>query len=179
MGNLFATMVGALIGILIALEINRQQEETQDRKEAEVRENEEQNRKSKILKLLKGELEYNRQLLSERQSSKGDEKTRNVSLPKLKDELWNAFSDGGELQWVKDLQLLDFIATAYYHIRTIIFLEDKYFEAVHYPGMVVKQEKYPKDYILGYLTSLDPDVLKHIEVALGEIEKSLGTFRKV
>jgi len=173
MGNLFATMVGALIGILIALEINRQQQETQERKEAEFQEQEENDHKAKILKLVKSELEYNRNSLTERQPKKEGESQRKVLLPRLKDELWNAFSDGGELQWIKDLQLLDFISTAYYHVRTIIFLEEKYFEAVHYPGMVVQQNKYPKDYILGYLATTDPEVLKHIEEALGEIDRSL------
>ena len=45
MGNWFATMIGALIGILIALEINRLQQDIQEKKERALREIEERERK--------------------------------------------------------------------------------------------------------------------------------------
>jgi hypothetical protein len=173
MGNWFATMIGALIGILFALEINRVQQAAQEKKECDLREKEERDRKVKILALIKKELDYNRTALLARQPNKEEGAKRVVLVNRLKDELWNAFSDGGELQWIKDVQLLDFIATAYYHVRAIIFLEEKYFEATHFPGMQVQKEKYPKDYILEYLTATDPEVLKHIEEALQEIDKGL------
>ena len=176
MGNWFATMIGALIGILIALEINRLQQDIQEKKERALREIEERERKAKVLGLIKKELDYNRTALSARQPNKEGETKRIVLVNRLKDELWKAFSDGGELQWIKDVKLLDFISTAYYHVRTIIFLEEKYFEATHFPGMQVQQTKYPKDYILEYLSATDPEVLKHIDETLGEIDKSLSTL---
>jgi hypothetical protein len=173
MGNWFATMVGVAVGIPIALEINRRQQAAQENKEREVQEQEETVHKAKILKLVGKELEYNRVALLARQPNKESEAQRKVSVNRLKDELWNAFSDGGELQWVKDLELLDYVSTAYYHIRTIIYLEERYFEATHFPGLQARQEKYPKDYILEYLTQTDSAVIASIEKALEEIGRSL------
>ncbi len=175
MGNLFATMVGAIIGIMIALEINRFQKEAQEQSESVSQEKEERFHKAKVLKLVKSELEYNRTSLLERQP-KEDKAKRSVFVSRLKDELWNAFSDGGELQWIKDLELLDYVSTAYYHIRTIIFLEEKYFEATHFPGVTIAQSEYPKDRILNYLTATDPEVLEHIGRALKEIDESLSAL---
>ncbi len=174
MGNWFATMIGAIFAILIALEINKKQQETQERNEHAALEKEERDHKAKILKLLKIELEYNHTSLINRQPKKKGETKRKVFVNRLKDELWNSFSDGGELQWIKDLELLDFLSTAYYHIRTIIFLEEKYFDATHFPGLIVTQDKYPKDNILEYLTKTDPAVLEHVAHALDEIDKSLS-----
>jgi len=34
----------------------------------------------------------------------------------IKIELWRAFSDGGEIQWIDDPDLLDALAAAYYHL---------------------------------------------------------------
>jgi hypothetical protein len=173
MGNWFATVIGVMVGIPIALEINRRQQAAQEKKEREVQGQEETAHKAKILKLVGKELEYNRAALLARQPNKDGETQRKVLVNRLKDELWNAFSDGGELQWIKDLELLDYVSTAYYHIRTIIYLEERYFEAVHFSGLQVRQEKYPKDYILEYLTNTDSAVIASIEKALVEIEKSL------
>lgn len=179
MGNWFATMIGAFIGILIALEINRVQQIIQEKNERTIREKEEREHKAKILRLVKREIEYNRTVLLARQPDKKGEKHRKVLVNRLKDELWNAFSDGGELQWIKDLQLLDFISMAYYHIRTIIYLEDKYFEATHFPGFMTQQKEDPKDRILNYLTLTDPEVLLNLEQALQEIDKSLTVLESM
>ncbi len=173
MGNWFATMIGALVGILIALEINRIQQELVEKRDNQAREKEEAGHRSKILRLIKKELEYNYESMSQRQPQKEAGAHRAVFVNRLKDELWNAFSDGGELQWIRDLDLLDFISDAYYHIRIIIFLEEKYFEATHFSGMMIKQDKYPKDRILEYLSVTDPIVLKQIERALKEIDQGL------
>jgi hypothetical protein len=44
----------------------------------------------------------------------------------LKTEYWKAFSDGGELQWIKDPILLSEIAEAYNFIRMISDTVNKY-----------------------------------------------------
>jgi hypothetical protein len=179
MGNWFATMIGALIGILIALEINRVQQERQEKKESKDREKDEMEHKIKILGLVKSELVYNHSALLQRQPNNEKGIHRQVFVNRLKDELWNAFSDGGELQWLKDVQLLDILSTAYYYIRITVFLEDKYFDAIHFSGMMVQRDKYPKDYILDYLNGTDPDVLQNIEKALQEIDKSIALLEGI
>ncbi len=44
----------------------------------------------------------------------------------LRDESWKAFSDGGELEWIKDPKLLDNLSEAYFSIRSVMNLSDKY-----------------------------------------------------
>jgi hypothetical protein len=139
LGNWFATVLGVIVGIPIALEINRRQQLAQDNRMSKDRENEELTRKNKILTLVKKELEFNLDILGNRQSQKASvtqfEITLNgsdVAVNGLKDELWNSFSDGGELQWIKDLDLLDAISTAYHQIRIMMRLEGRYLKALDF-----------------------------------------------
>lgn len=176
-GNLFATMVGVIVGIPIALEINRRQQKAKDEKEENIRRQEEFIRMVKILKLINIELEFNLLALKQRQPDKEDG-NRKVFANSLKEELWKAFSDGGELHYIDDPQLLDIIATAYYNIRIVIYLEKKYFEATHFPGIQIQQTKYPKDYILEYLTQLDSDALKSIDNAMTKITDTQMTLEQ-
>ena len=179
MSNWFATMIGVIVGIPIALELDRRQREAQERREQKARKQEELARKAKILELLKGELGYNREALLGRQVARGQETERVVLVDRLKDELWNAFSDGGELQWIRDLDLLDAVSTAYYHVRMTIYLEERYFEATHFPGLQIEQRKYAKDYIMDYLRESDTEVLRQVDQALQRIEISLTSVRDV
>lgn len=173
MGNWFATMVGAIVGILIALEINRRQQEVQEKKEQEDKRQERLTRKTKILNQVKRELESNRQGLADRLPIEDGVARRVVPVDRLKDELWNALSDGGELQWIDDLDLLDCIATAYYNIRLIIYLEEKYVDHLFFPG-----ERRPKDRskqeITEKLMAYDNQAREHIGRALTAIENSLA-----
>ncbi|MFN8402730.1 MAG: hypothetical protein U0V48_04140 [Anaerolineales bacterium] len=45
------------------------------------------------------------------------ESIREFDKPKY--ELWDSFSDGGELQWIQDLDLLNAMSFAYYSIKSI------------------------------------------------------------
>ena len=63
MGNWFATTVGVIIGIPIALEINRHQQKEQERREQLLQEEEKLKRKNKILTLINNELIYNKKIL--------------------------------------------------------------------------------------------------------------------
>jgi len=173
LGNLFATLIGIVVGIPIALAINRKQQRTIESKAEEQRYRDEAERKKKILNLVKTELEFNKNSLIDRQSQEHQTEQRTVLLPPLKDELWRAFSDGGELQWIKDLDLLDKIASAYHQIRTTIFLEQKYFDVIHFPGLTIQRKKYPKDFIMEYLVNTDQGVLQAIDLALSGINQNL------
>lgn len=48
---------------------------------------------------------------------------------KLRDEVWEAFSDGGELAWIRDAALLATLADVYGKIKRIKYLTDKYVDA--------------------------------------------------
>jgi hypothetical protein len=129
---------------------------------------------AKILNLLKNELEYNLRTLTDRQSAE-EELERIYTPQRLKDELWNAFSDGGELQWIRDLDLIDSISTSYYYIRIEIYLEEMYFEAMHYQGPIYNKRS---QNIQGYLKQTGIQVIKSIQRALEDIEQKLKDPRR-
>ena len=113
--NALSTFIGILIGIPVALWISSHQNKA-----------EEKERKKKILRLLQHELLMNFGKLS--RWDKDDNKIIVASglLIFLKVEYWKAFSDGGELQWIKDPILLSEIAEAYNFIRMISDTANKY-----------------------------------------------------
>jgi hypothetical protein len=156
-GNWAATVIGVIFGIPIALELNRRQVAAEKQRE-------ESKRRKRILGLLHKEISYNKKEMTKRAETTPGE--RLVLMPGLKDGLWRAFSDGGELQWVQDPDLLDVVSSAYYYVKALIYLENRFFEAAHFPGMQIHEDKYPQDYILDYLRVIDP-------IALGEIDQAL------
>ena len=178
MGNWFATMTGVIVGIPIALWLSRRQQKEQEKKEQEAQEREASARKARILALLKEELEYNRdQLLAgevENDRAVLVDGERQVLVHGLKDELWNAFSDGGELQWIRDLQLIYAISSAYHHIRRATYLEKIYLDVLR--GSVVKIPRMSSDELMKGLIKIDSDTLKFIKLALEEIEKSIAAL---
>jgi hypothetical protein len=114
--NTLATIVGVVIlGIPIALWLNKHQEKSSEKE-----------RKKKILSLLKEELFTNLTLLSGWEKNDNKQIEVNIIGPFLRNESWKAFSDGGELQWIKNPILLSELAQAYSYIRTLQELSDKY-----------------------------------------------------
>ena len=172
MGNWFATMIGVIVGIPIALAIDRWQRQIEEKKEREAQEQEALVRKAKILTLVKGELEYNRDVLQGR-----PQRIRTLDPgSRLRDETWNALSDGGELQWIGDAELLEAFSTAYHHIRTTALLEQTVFEACYLPlqlspggGPALVPSPIVTQYLSPVLTATYPDVLGRIDQALKEI----------
>jgi hypothetical protein len=47
--------------------------------------------------------------------------------PRFRYESWKAFSDGGEIQWIKDPELLGIISEAYYAMRILMELSHSLF----------------------------------------------------
>ncbi len=125
--NALATFVGAVVGIPIALWLNRHQEKSSEKE-----------RKEKILRLLQEELTINLGHLSEWNKTRHKERYANIIGPFLRDESWMGFSDGGELEWIKDPALLSELANAYSYIRLLQQLTERYFNLVHlsYQGNV-------------------------------------------
>ncbi|MBE0573435.1 hypothetical protein IH575_00830 [Candidatus Dojkabacteria bacterium] len=115
LGNLFATLIGVIVGIPVALWINRSAETTTENK-----------KKKQILELLSPEIENNRTTISKWKNQGENDWTLTTIGLKLRDEVWNAFSDGGELAWIKDSALLANLAEVYGKIIRIKYLSDKY-----------------------------------------------------
>jgi len=129
LSNALATIVGVLIGIPIALWINRIQQKYADYAEKQKSNIESSSRRRKILQLLRGELNENQILLN-----KTCDDIKNESFftgfrfdsYRLRVELWSAFSDGGELEWIHDLDLLHSLALAYDTTRMVMFSGERY-----------------------------------------------------
>ncbi len=92
----------------------------------------------------------------------------------LKNEAWKAFSDGGELEWIKNPELLDHIAEAYYSIRSVMQLSEKGFDLLMFGtdkvSVITKQ---------GFIKTLQHGIAHSQEMtakALDEIskEKKMG-----
>src|SRR5437870_2324682 len=115
MANWFATMCGVIVGIPIALELNRWQQRAADRRAQEILKQETRERGSKVLRLLRTELTENLDLMKARRSDPGQKRV--VITERLKDDLWSAFSASGDLQWISNPDVLDALSTAYYQIR--------------------------------------------------------------
>jgi len=113
--NALATFLGAILGIPIALWINKHQEKSSEKE-----------RKQKILSLLFEELIINLTQLSGWHKNKRKKVETTMMGPFLRDESWRAFSDGGELEWIKDPKLISELANAYSYIRTLQQLTERY-----------------------------------------------------
>jgi len=115
--NSVATLLGVIIGIPIALWLSNFQNNM-----------EEKERKKKILRLLKEEILVNIGPLNRWKKSSENFMIESLSLLIfIKIEHWAAFSDGGELQWIKDPNLLGKISDAYNYLRMMKDLCNKYF----------------------------------------------------
>ena len=123
-GNLLATIVGVGIGIPVAFWINKRVGATTEKE-----------KKSKILLSLSDELSENLRYL-DIWPEDIHEMTKYInpdwivgSCMKLGDEVWNAFSDGGELEWITDTVLLKELANVYGTIKRIKYFGDLYLNA--------------------------------------------------
>lgn len=125
MGNWFATMLGLIAGVPIAFWINQKQQEFQEKERNDSERQISQERKYKVLELLRNELDVNKQHLNfliEKQS----EQSKIRILAGMKNVLWRAFSDSGELHWIDNPALMDKISTAYYNVNALISYESQY-----------------------------------------------------
>jgi hypothetical protein len=171
MGNLFATILGVVVGIPIALEISRRQQASSQAAVASERLVETSVRKRKVLTLLRSELLSNRAKIVVTRGPIEHAKPREVSTAFLSDVLWIAFSDGGELRCVDDPDLLSRIAHAYHEIHSTIRLERLYMEALLFPGG--KFSRAPENFYLESLTEKDMDLIQAVDMAVMAIDVQL------
>lgn len=115
LSNGLATLLGVIVGIPVALWISGYQERKIERE-----------RKEKILISLWEELRYDRLVLNEWKQRKDTSDLGEYLCSQLRTEAWRAFSDGGELEWVKDPILLNYLAQCYFCLRKVTFLSEKW-----------------------------------------------------
>jgi hypothetical protein len=118
LSNLLATFLGLIIGIPVALWINRFQQKATEVSENKRIDLETSTRKEKILNLIKAELEFNEEIFSTRNND--EIYISGLDTYKFKLETWGSISDGGEIQWIQNLDLLNAVSLAYYAIRRLM-----------------------------------------------------------
>jgi len=138
-----------MIGIPIALGINKYQEKSSETE-----------RKKKILRLLQEELIINFGQLTGWKATHN--KLLEVSMigPFLRDESWRAFSDGGELQWIKNPKLLSELANAYKYIGIMQQLSERYLNLKYLTPM----EKTNIQIINNFESTIDKGIDESIEM---------------
>jgi hypothetical protein len=116
--NLLATIIGAGLGVFGALLLNRYVE-NRNKKE----------RKKKILGVLLDETKENINILDIwEKTGKDFNKPKTTREPViylytfLYTESWDAFSNGGELEWIDDPLTLNILAANYNHINAVKYL---------------------------------------------------------
>jgi hypothetical protein len=122
--NLLATLIGAGVGAGLgfygALRLNKHLENVR-RKET----------KSKILEVLLSEIKENLNTLDIwKNTGKNFQDPRTLRDPlivlytNLYTDSWDAFSNGGELEWIDDPTTLDILGSSYHRVRDIKYLSD-------------------------------------------------------
>jgi len=159
--NAAATLVGVAIGIPVALWISHYQEKSSEKE-----------RKKRILRLLFNELLVNQTVLSGWHDSIDQKGEARILSAVLRYESWKAFSDGGELEWIKDPGLLDTISEAYFMIRSVSQMSDKYYGMLMVDWEQVSTLTYKSVY--NYLEKSVNEAIESLDKALKEIGTQIG-----
>lgn len=193
LSNLCATFVGAVLGIFTGLWLNNKNQRKEEDSRANNLVKEAKEREGKILQLITDELKWNTDILKKVQNSKSAilffEDREYENLYQLKTELWNVFSDGGELQWIDDVNLLHSIAQTYDTLRMVLQSEILYTTFVlnasikhettnDWPPFVKLHEKrlfnrmherirFSLDSLANTLTMVDEKILKYVTQSSG------------
>ena len=146
-------MFGAMIGIPIAFWINRQ-----------VQASEEKVQRGRIIPALREELFVNLGHLSSWQKS-GLQKLETVYLGIfLEDSSWKAFSNSGQLSFIKDAKMLGDISLAYEGIRILRELSERYIDLVKLPDQ--KERDFLQAPIAILISKGIDDALDYLETAI-------------
>jgi hypothetical protein len=131
----------------------------------------------KILSLLRDELLYTNSQIESR--AKNREKLileAGILNALLKDNIWRTFSDGGELQWIKNPEVLSSLSEAYYFVGAIKYLSDKYYDSVQFAT-----EQSSSLRVNEILSTLEEAIMfsgDHIGEALQAIDKEIGVYKR-
>jgi hypothetical protein len=165
--NLASDVISSVIlGTIIAFAFYKFQKKDAERAEKEKLEKERQMRKKKILDLVSKELLVNYKVVRLFLQTYGKSQIEHMEkfdviysfAYQMKDELWRAFSDGGELRWINDIDVLDKLTSAYHSIYKIKYAGNAYIQYGFYE-----------------LPSQGPVISEYLEKNLDELAKSAKT----
>jgi len=159
LSNVLSTIVGVGLAIWGAIWLDRK-----THKQTElIGEKEKKLRAFKVLSLINKELNYNLSAL----------KTIDDNVPstykQLNTESWRAFSDGGEIKYIDNPDLLNSISIAYASIKQFMVLYNKFFDSQYFPS----ENTYSSlgDSLRNHTMKLKSDSIDFINQAIDQIEK--------
>ncbi|MCJ7531546.1 MAG: hypothetical protein MUO64_11020 [Anaerolineales bacterium] len=155
--NWLSTLLGVIIGVPILIWVSGIQERKIEKE-----------RKEKILKSLYGELVYCKIELDRMVDREIIKLESGVLSSILRKEIWNAYSDGGELEWIKDVSLIAQIADSYYSIRAVSDLADRYYDSVQYAT---------EESSVRRINEVFNTLVSSIEYSTGSVTKTINTIR--
>jgi hypothetical protein len=120
-------------------------------------------KQEKILVLLEKELKDNKGFLKYWNHEKSVDQIE-LLYTLLRDEAWKAFSDGGELQWIKDPALLRTLAEAFSSIGKVIEISRMYYDQVFMAGKVLED---------AHREAIRERFIEAIDLAQDDINKAL------
>lgn len=162
--DVLVTLFSLIFGIPIALGISRYQENRTR-----------QEKVKKMLPLIRDELQANKNVLNSWTNNLADGAgilTIGIVATSLEDSLWKVFSDGGELEWIDDVNLLFILAYPYSTIQSIKNA------ALNYLSYVESSPPNERQTASEEVSSLFADQLEnldtYIEATIKHIDKLLG-----
>ena len=116
----FDTLIGGSLATFFGIVVGLQLDEA-------IQHNRDARRTLKVLQLTRKELMYNLEVLSTRNTAEAnDQRLAELTMKSpLKDSLWTALSDSGDLEAIGDVQVLDALADAYHAVRHLKALENR------------------------------------------------------
>ena len=160
-GNWLATVLGVLCGIPIAVEIEKYFSGIEETKQSLL----ELKREKELLLLVKEELLFDQDRLSDRMGNVLD-----LPLHPFKVDLWTALSDSGEIKYIASRQLLNRITSAYHIVRIVKNIENQCYKASR--GATVRfGDKTAAQLLLADARTFDKQNGDNLKFAVNEIDK--------
>ena len=159
--DFLATVLGVALALIGAIALEKY---TRSKKEIS-RLLEKRSRARLVLSLIKKELDYNLAALA-----KIDDNIYST-YNFLRTESWKAFSDGGEIKWIDDPELLDTISTAYSNLFQFISLYEKLFQSKFFINSGTYNDI--GRVLTNYTLKARNDSIELIKAAIAKIEKKL------
>ncbi|MBI5954445.1 MAG: hypothetical protein HY865_22540 [Chloroflexi bacterium] len=156
-GNLLATVIGIAFGIPVGLFFDRIVESKNEKK-----------KRHKILENLLIEMLPNYAKLEAWKKRQNEDLNTSIYAAFLSDEVWNTFSDGGELQYINDTMLLASLAMVYADIKRVKYIHGLYLSSFQLAGT-------SKNFIIKDLWRAIDTAITHSEIVTRNIKKEISS----
>jgi|GEM_PF-2101878 len=171
--TLIAALLGVALGYYLGAEAIGDREEDESF-QAGTPARIDSNRGREVLVFLQDELVENARILKQqRELRQGGNVDPSVRFQFVKNDLWRAVVNGGDIQAVQDLNLLNTIATAYRYIDELRLLERRSIEATSISGTSVPGAREQQSAISSSLNKLAPLAEKSILEAVVQLDQKL------